>query len=148
MTKTSNRSGAALVFAQFALLALILWPRTAFQLSPGAILLLAVAVLLGSWTLVHNRPGNFNVRPEPKGDGRLVTTGPYRHVRHPMYAALLLFAAAVVLAYADPWKSAALALLFAVLWKKSDLEEGYLRARYPQYAAYAARVRRFLPGLL
>ena len=139
--------GTVLVAAQFALLGWLIWPLTPQRWSPPALALLACAVTLGLWTLAYNRLGNFNIRPEPKPAGRLVTEGPYRFVRHPMYSALLLFAAAEVLAYADPWKIGCALALAGVLWAKTALEERALTALHPGYAAYAARVRRFVPGV-
>ena len=140
-------SGRGLVAAQFALIAWLIWPFTPQAWTPVPLVLLAAAIALGAWTLWHNRPGNFNIRPEPKASGRLVTGGPYRHLRHPMYSALLLFCAAEVVAYMDAWKLAALALMVVVLWCKAGVEERGLRQRYPEYAGYAARVKRFIPGL-
>ena len=140
-------AGRLLVAAQFALLAWLIWPLTPQAWSPPALALLACAGALGLWTLVHNRPGNFNIRPEPKVSGRLVTSGPYRYVRNPMYSALLLFAAAEVVAYRDPWKILCWLALALVLLAKSMLEERGLREQHSAYAEYAKRVRRFIPGL-
>ncbi len=146
MTRT-GAIGRLLVAAQFALLAWLIWPVTPQIWSPPALALLACAAALGVWTLAYNRPGNFNIRPEPKASGRLVTGGPYRYMRNPMYSAVLLFAAAEVVAYADPWKIACWLILALVLLAKALLEERGLRAHFPGYAAYAQRVRRFIPGL-
>ncbi len=140
-------AGRLLVAAQFALIGWLVWPLTPQAWSPPALALLVGAVTLGLWTLTHNRPGNFNVRPEPKASGRLVTGGPYRFVRNPMYSAVLLFAAAAVLVYADPWKIVCWIALALVLLAKVMLEERYLRATFPGYAEYARRVRRFIPGV-
>ena len=139
--------GRLLVAAQFALLAWLIWPLTPQAWSAPALVLLAGAAVLGIWTIGHNRPGNFNIRPEPKASGRLVTGGPYAFVRHPMYSAVLLFAAAEVVAYADMWKIAAWLALALVLGVKAVLEERGLHRQFPGYAGYAQRVRRFIPGL-
>jgi protein-S-isoprenylcysteine O-methyltransferase Ste14 len=139
--------GRLLVAAQFALLAWLIWPLTPQRWSLPALILAACAASLGLWTLFHNRPGNFNIRPEPKASGRLVTGGPYRYMRNPMYSALLLFAAAEVVAYADLWKTACWLALAVVLLAKAMLEEQGLRERFPHYAAYARHVRRFIPGV-
>ena len=139
--------GRLLVAAQFALLAWLLWPLTPRAWSLPAFALLGCALALGLWTLAHNRPGNFNIHPEPKASGRLVTSGPYRHMRNPMYSAVLLFAAAAVLVYGDPWKIVCWIALALVLLGKTMLEERGLRALFPGYAEYAQRVRRFIPGL-
>ncbi len=138
-------NGRLLVAAQFSLIAWLVWPFTPQAWSGLALLPLALCLLLGVWTLVYNHPGNFNIRPEPKAGGRLVTDGPYRHIRHPMYTAVLLFGVAEVLAYGDPLKLVALALLMLVLWKKSSVEEAALREKFPDYAAYAAGTKRFIP---
>ena len=140
-------AGRLLVAAQFALLAWLIWPLTPQTWSLPALALLGCAVALGAWALAHNRPGNFNVRPEPKASGRLVTGGPYRFMRNPMYSALLLFAAAELVAYGDSWKIACWFALALVLLAKAMLEERGLRAHFPGYAEYAKRVHRFIPGV-
>jgi protein-S-isoprenylcysteine O-methyltransferase Ste14 len=136
-----------LVAAQFALIAWLIWPVTPQTWSLPALALFGCAVVLGTWALAYNRPGNFNVHPEPKASARLVTGGPYRFMRNPMYSALLLFAAAVVLAYGDIWKIACWFALALVLLAKAMLEERGLRAQFPGYAEYAKRVHRFIPGV-
>jgi len=143
----AEMTGRLLVAVQFALIGWVIWPLTPQAWSLPALALLALAVALGLWTLFHNRPGNFNIRPEPKASGRLVTAGPYRYMRNPMYSAVLLFAAAEVVAYADMRKIACWLLLALVLLAKALLEERALRALFPGYAAYAQRVRRFIPGV-
>jgi len=113
------------------------WPPTLF--------LLALAVVLGVWTLGYNRLGNFNIRPELRRGARLITGGPYRHIRHPMYTSVLLGVGALVVADARPWRIALLVALLVVLMAKAAREEQYLRAAFPEYAAYAARTWRFIP---
>jgi len=140
-------AGRLLVAAQFALIGWLIWPLTPQAWSPPALVLLGGAIMLGAWSVVHNRPGNFNIHPEPKASGQLITEGPYRFMRNPMYSALLLFAAAEVIAYADRWKIICWFALALVLLAKSLLEERGLRARFPEYAVYTKRVRRFIPGV-
>ena len=140
-------AGRLLVAAQFALIAWLIWPLTPQTWSLPALALLGCAAGLGVWALAHNRPGNFNIHPEPKASGRLVTGGPYRFMRNPMYSALLLFAAAEVVAYGDMWKIACWLALALVLLAKAMLEERGLRAHFPGYTEYAKRVRRFIPGV-
>ncbi len=140
-------TGRLLVAAQFALIAWLIWPFTPQVWSSPALVLVACSIALGVWTLAHNRLGNFNIRPEPKTSGRLVTSGPYRFVRHPMYSALLFFAASEVIAYGDAWKVAGWCALALVLFAKAMLEERGLREQFAGYAEYAQRVRRFIPGL-
>jgi protein-S-isoprenylcysteine O-methyltransferase Ste14 len=131
--------GRALVAAQFALLGLLAWRAAQGDGPAWAAVPVLAGVVLGAWALAHNRPGNFNVLPVPRHGGRLVTSGPYRWIRHPMYSALLLAGAA---ADALAW-----AALLAVLAAKALLEERGMRAAHPGYAAYCAGTRRFVPGV-
>ncbi len=136
----------ALVLAQFACLAVLVVPLPGSGAPhPAGLVLAGCGGVIGAWALSANRPGNFNVRPDPKSGGRLVTAGPYRFVRHPMYVAVLVFGAGMAAAYGEPWRWMACALLALVLDRKAAYEERALRAKFPDYAGYAARTGRFLP---
>lgn len=112
------------------------------------VLLALGGMVVGIWTLLHNRIGNFNVHPAPKSEGQLVTSGPYRHVRHPMYNAVLLAAAAAVFFYdTDIGKIVCWLALLLVLWLKTLLEEQALRHKFADYSDYARRAGRFIPRL-
>ena len=137
---------AVLVLAQFACLAAIVVPLPGgLALHPAGLVLAGCGGVIAAWSLSANRPGNFNIRPDPKAGGRLVTGGPYRHVRHPMYVAVLVFGAGMATAYAEPWRWIAFALLALVLDRKAAREERALRSQFPAYSDYAARTGRFLP---
>lgn len=77
----------------------------------------------------------------------LVTTGPYRHMRHPLYGAAALFAAGAALA-AGNWFMAVLgAVMIALIVIRTRTEEANLLKRFgPDYAAYAATTGRFFPA--
>ena len=107
----------------------------------------AMSVTLFLWTLVHNKLGNFNIRPTPKSFGHLVTTGPYRQIRHPMYTSVLLGAASLAL-MSDPLPGwTAWSALAMVLWVKSIIEERWMREAHPGYDAYCRVSKRFVPWI-
>ncbi len=140
--------GWALVLCQFALFILLAWPWEPPGMSVAGVVLAASGLLVGLWTLRHNQPGNFNVHPAPKSDGQLVTSGPYQYIRHPMYSAVLLVAAAPVFFYhAEVSKIASWLSLLLVLWLKTLLEEQALRHTYPDYQDCTKRTGRFIPRL-
>jgi protein-S-isoprenylcysteine O-methyltransferase Ste14 len=148
MYSVRSMIGWLLVIAQFVIFALLLWPTSTPVWSICGLLLAIAGMWVGIWTLTHNQPGNFNIHPQPKTGGRLVTSGPYHYVRHPMYTALLLATAAVVCFYdIDKTKLAIWIALGLVLWLKTSLEERALQKRYPMYADYARRTGRFIPWL-
>ncbi|QJC56541.1 hypothetical protein HC248_01847 [Polaromonas vacuolata] len=139
----------ALQFSLLLLLANLAAPNVAQgQIPAGALLLALSSLALMGWTLMHNRIGNFNFRPMPKPEGQLITSGPYRWIRHPMYTAALLGASAMV------WTGnllPGLLLWFAlanVLLLKCRLEERWMILQHPDYANYVLRTKRFIPGLI
>lgn len=138
-----------LVFAQFGLLAALVWQ--VYRAWPDLIFgtlgagLFAVSIALGIWTLTQNRPGNFNVTPEPRDNAQLVTLGPYQWIRHPMYTSLLLFAAGCAVVIDGWWAWYTWGALLVVLWFKSEVEELFLAKQFPQYVVYRQRTKRFVP---
>lgn len=146
-----THTGSLLVLLQFGLLTalgLLALPMVLQgQLTPISWVLLALSAALGAWTLLHNRLGNFNIHPEPKTQGVLVTSGPYRLMRHPMYSTVLLGAAALA-AVPNLWPGWLLWLaLLSTLLAKAMLEEHWLREHHPQYAGYCGQCKRFVPWL-
>lgn len=137
------------VFAQFALMFLIVvagflppgWPEGAvpFLTALGAMLaLLGGIVVVWAWRTLGER-GAASPFPRPREGGRLVEGGPYAFVRHPIYAAGLLFFVGYTLA-TSPAAFVPLAAL-AILWRnKAQLEEEYLAREYHDYSEYRDNV--------
>ena len=139
----------ALVGAQFALLAALAYPPAAF-VPHSAHAALGLALALGAVALAllaarAMRATRFSVLPEPRAGGAFVERGPYRRVRHPMYAAALLGGLGAAVAHADAAHAAWLAALGVVLGLKIRREERLLLAAYPGYADYRRRVGALLP---
>jgi len=130
---------------QMALIAAIMLPFDASGWSLPASALVAAGIAVGAWALTANRPGNFNIRPEVKPGGQMVTHGPYAYVRHPMYLALMLAMPGFCLAYGTPWRWAAFAALGVVLFVKMGIEEKAMSMRHPGYARYARATKRIVP---
>ncbi len=134
-----------LVALQIALIVAIALPFGAVDWNMAASALVGIGIAIGAWALTANRPGNFNIRPEPKSGGRLVTRGPYRYVRHPMYLAVMFAMLGFCAGYGIAWRWLALAALAVVLAVKARVEESAMHARHPGYAAYARTTKRVVP---
>ena len=67
-------------------------------------------------------------------------------MRNPLYAGTLITALGVVIAARSIWLAVLFAAVFLLVYLPAiELEEQHLRDIFPEYAAYAQRVRRFLP---
>lgn len=140
--------GTGWVVAQFVLIVLCLgavlvppdWParvRTALAIVGGALALAGLVVALAAARALGRGLTPF---PRPVAGAPLAHAGPYRVVRHPIYAGGLLFFVGWSL-FAGP-VALVLTAALAVLWAgKTAVEERHLRAAYPGYAEYASRVR-------
>lgn len=85
--------------------------------------------------------------PYPVEGNRLVETGVYRLVRHPLYSAIMLaFAGWTIFSVS---LTHLLLTLLAILFfrHKASKEEAWLTRRHPNYPDYAARTGRFIPRL-
>ena len=137
--------GGGWVLAQTILMVIVVvlvflppfWPRV---LSFVGIPLAVVGAAGFVWS-ARSLGASLTPYPRPRESGELVEKGPYRFVRHPIYAAGLLFFLGVGLSSSVPATLGALAL-GALWWRKAAVEETFLAARFPEYEDYRRRVRR------
>jgi len=113
----------------------------------GALLTVA-GLLFTVWARVH-LGRNWSATITVKQGHELITSGPYRLVRHPIYAGLLLAFIGSGLARAE-WRGAlAVALAFWALWRKLRIEERWMREQFgAAYDEYARRVGALVPFIL
>lgn len=107
-------------------------------------------MLVGAWTLVRGMRAlgaNLSACPMPLPGGRLVQTGVYAEIRHPIYAGVVALAVgwAFLLASLPALVVAALLAVWHDL--KARREEAWLVERLPGYDAYRRRTSRFVAGL-
>lgn len=139
-----------LVFLQFLFFGLLFWP-TQSEAFGGAwilsMLLSHLALILLVWIMIHNRFGNYNIIPEIKEGARLIKTGPYAYIRHPMYSAVLLLAMAFLLFWFHPYKILVLMALSLTLYSKAKKEERLWLQSLNEYSEYKKATGMFLPRL-
>jgi protein-S-isoprenylcysteine O-methyltransferase Ste14 len=109
----------------------------------NSILLIVIGWLLSIWVLVW-LGRSFSITAQAR---RLVTTGPYAIVRHPLYVSEEIAAIGVMLMCFSP----AAILIIVVQWlfqlRRMHHEEQILRAVFPEYATYAAHTPKIIPIL-
>jgi protein-S-isoprenylcysteine O-methyltransferase Ste14 len=105
--------------------------------------LCAIGFGLAAYAFTHlNR--SASIMPEARS---LVTSGPYRLVRHPVYLFEAIGIAGLFLPFAPLWAIPMYALQFFCQVQRMGYEESVLAQSFPDYAAYAARTPRLIPGL-
>jgi protein-S-isoprenylcysteine O-methyltransferase Ste14 len=111
-------------------------------------ILAAVLIGLGSLgsLLVLSRLGkSFSIMPEAR---KLVTGGPYAFVRHPLYTVEIITILGTAMQFEGPWSWIIALVVVVLLWIRSHYEEQVLAGAYPEYGAYRARTKRFIPGVI
>ena len=122
-------------------------PRTVpFQIAGLVLILFAIALLI--WARAHIR-GQYSGHVEVQAGHYLVTSGPYRFIRHPSYCGLLLMSLGVVVGYVSWIGLAGLALLLLPgMAYRIQVEEKLLRTQFgADYQEYASRTHKLLPGI-
>ena len=105
----------------------------------------AIGLTLDLWTAWTFRRAKTTIMPH-RGASRLVTGGPFRYSRNPIYLGNTLLLVGLGFAFDNVWL-AGLAIAAAVATQKLAIEreERYLEAKFgEEWRAYAARVRRWI----
>jgi protein-S-isoprenylcysteine O-methyltransferase Ste14 len=144
------QKGKRLVFLQLALIiVLALFPDSATvdqRLSIGGTILLAIGLVV-LFAGFKGLGKSLTANPVPIEDGKLVTTGIFSIVRHPIYLGLLVVTLGLVVssgvwAQILVWAALAMLLTYKMRW-----EEVLLTAKYKGYADYMTKVPALIPGL-
>lgn len=120
---------------------------------PPAVKIIALVVILagyslGAYALVENRFFSGTVRLQIDRGHQVISSGPYRWMRHPGYAGAFWTYLALPLFLDSLWAFLPAFLLLAALVVRTSLEDRTLQAELPGYRAYARRVPyRLFPGV-
>jgi len=139
------RRGSVLAFAAAVMgIAFLVLRQALFATHPLGIAVQVLAFALMVWARVTFGRRSFHAAADPTAGG-LVTHGPYRYWRHPIYAAILYFVWAGVPSHLSLEAVAAAGLVTLGLVTRMLLEERLLRREYPGYEVYARQTRRVIP---
>jgi protein-S-isoprenylcysteine O-methyltransferase Ste14 len=144
-----------MLFASIGFIALLVVPALDYRFMWSSVPLFVVVAgdimtALGLYIvfLVYKENPFTSARIEVAGGQKVISTGPYARVRHPMYAGSLLYLLGMPLALGSYWGLLVLAAMMPfLLWRLLD-EERFLSKNLPGYAEYCAKVRwRMIPGV-
>lgn len=141
MTKKS----AVLVTVQLTCIAALVLTGPVIPGKIPALIVAGAGATLLVWAIAAMRLPNLRIQPEVAQNATLVTQGPYRVIRHPMYAGGMLIAAGWVWNDFTVMRMLAALILLLDYIVKLAYEETLLRERFPEYAEYMQRTKRLLP---
>lgn len=119
------------------------FPASIFTLVIGCVFLLTGSLLFIS--VILRLGANFSALPYPKPESRLIETGPYRIMRHPMYSGVILIAFGWAFVMHSCLAIGTAIVIFIFIDIKSRREEQWLKTKFSGYAAYQKRVRKLIP---
>lgn len=124
------------------------WSQVPIWLQAVGALLIALSMWGFYLTFRENSYAAPVVKIQTERGHRVVSTGPYAYVRHPMYAGALLLFIGIPLLLGSWYGLAAAALVTALLVARTVMEERTLADELPGYREYRERVRwRLVPGV-
>jgi protein-S-isoprenylcysteine O-methyltransferase Ste14 len=123
------------------------------EFPPAAQLAAFLACCLGyglfTWAMGANAYFSRYVKIQVERNHTVVTGGPYRFIRHPGYAGMILYELACPILLASWWALIPSLLCVGMLILRTMLEDHTLQAELPGYTEYANRVRRrLIPGVI
>ena len=134
-----------LVVLQFTFILLLLSgsPLSNFPVLAYAFIILSI--LLVFWAIATMRKSKLSILPEPSLHATLITNGPYRFIRHPMYTAILLGSVGLLIHHFNWLRLLIVIALAMVLVAKLTWEERMLLQKFEAYREYMRRSKRLIP---
>ena len=115
-----------------------------FSKNPVTIVIQTFAVIIMIWARLTFGIRSFHASANAT-KGNLVTNGPYRFFRHPIYASIIYFFIGSLIAFPTIEVIAAVTLIIAGLFVRMLLEERSLSITYPGYPEYCKKTKRIIP---
>jgi protein-S-isoprenylcysteine O-methyltransferase Ste14 len=123
-------------------------PPFSLPLKILSLLVILAGCVLSSYALIENRFFSGMVRLQTDRGHQVVSTGPYRWMRHPGYAGALLIYLVIPVFLNSFWAFLPTVLVIILSVIRTALEDRFLQAELDGYRDYARRVRyRLLPGV-
>jgi protein-S-isoprenylcysteine O-methyltransferase Ste14 len=135
----------AAVVGTFSSLGFLLLPpqELSYGLYLASLLLLLAGIIFSICALIF-LGRSISLLPEAR---RLVTSGPYALVRHPLYLGEMVAIAGIALQHLSAWALLLLILIWALQLQRMKYEERVLLQSFPEYGDYMARTARLVPGV-
>ena len=140
-----TRKSAMLVSVQLVCIVILVVTGPVIPRQLWPLIAMCAGITLIVWAVAKIRFYNLRIEPEPSKESRLITSGPFRLIRHPMYSGGMLIGVAWVWNDFSLLRLFMLVILFVDFLVKLHYEERLLTERFPEYAEYMKRTKRLVP---
>jgi len=148
-----SRKSLILVIIQFSSFAFFAIVGNLFTINLFWLIIQLLALGLGFWGIIAMRIGNFNIQPEIKQHANMVSSGPYKIIRNPMYSGLIIFFCVSVIVnfdvknlYFSNLRLLIFIILTTVLNLKIYMEEQFLTDKFgDEYLKFKENTYRLIP---
>lgn len=134
-----------LVVLQFVFILLLLSGSPLKNIPALAYAFIILSILLVFWAIATMKKSKLRILPEPSLHATLITNGPYRFIRHPMYTAILMGSVGLLIHQFTWFRLSILIALAIVLVAKLTWEERMLLQKFETYRDYMLRSKRLFP---
>ena len=142
----SNTKSQVIVLFQLSTFFAILLTGPIFAGNLFLLFIELVGIALGGWAvLIMMLKSKLNAFPDVRASAKLLTFGPYKYIRHPMYTSVFLIAIALVLSFPTTSRAITLILLIAIHLYKIEYEEKLLLKHFKPYKEYASHTHKLIP---
>jgi len=137
-----------LVSLQFLFILLLLSGISLKNISLLTIIFILLSAVLMLWAIVSMKKSKLSILPVPAANATLITEGPYRFIRHPMYTAILLGSTGLLIQQFTWLRLAILIALSITLYVKISWEEKMLSQKFDGYKNYMKQTKRIMPFII
>jgi len=104
-----------------------------------------LGILLAIWAVMVMQKSKLNIAPQPRRNAILVSDGPYRIIRHPMYTSIIIAITPLIISHWDVYRFLLLLFLYINLILKLLFEETLLTSYFPEYSNYSKKTWKIIP---
>lgn len=104
-----------------------------------------IGFFIAAWAILEMNKSKINIAPTPRKNSILITSGPYKFIRHPMYLSLLLSLTPIMISYYNKINIVIFAIFVINLFLKMFFEEGLLKIFFSDYKEYMKKSWRLVP---
>ncbi len=134
-----------LVGVQFVGLVVIVLTGSIFAKNTFLLVIEIAGIILAIWALFSMKLSNVNAYPDLKKNAKLVKSGPYKIIRHPMYSSIILSVLPLIIDQFSFLRLTVYVIILVDLVIKLNYEEKLLKAHFEEYQDYCNNTYRIIP---